>query len=115
MYAERQTQKLLNFYNVVGQFRDDCRVGFQFLYCLAGRNQSFGDGFRHHPTMQCLRDDRGSDVRFHLTARNAAEKSVQSSRLVAEVIYKNIGVNEHNVTRWQGINIHTTPRLQQAR
>src|SRR5262245_16454369 len=47
-------------YNVVGQLRDDCRVGFKFLNCLAGGNQSFGDGFGHHSSMQNLSDNGGS-------------------------------------------------------
>jgi len=69
-------------YNVVGQLRDDCRVGFKFLNCPAGRNQSFGDGFGHHSSMQNLSDNGGSDVRFHFTARHAAEKIRTISRLV---------------------------------
>jgi hypothetical protein len=113
--ASEYSPKPFNFGDVVGQLQDNCRVGFQLLHYLAGRNQSFDDSFSHHPAMQRLCDNRGCDVRFHFAARHAVEEIPAIRRQSAQIINDNVGINQRGLARWQGINIHTIPRLQRAR
>lgn len=54
MNDQHQLQQLLNLSDVVAESNDDVGIGFQLLQGLARRDQTFGNGFGHHPAVEHL-------------------------------------------------------------
>jgi hypothetical protein len=89
-------------------------TGADFCVFTRDGDQSLGDGFSDHSTMEHFGNDRCGYKRLDFFVRNAIEKCLAILRCSGKVVNDYVGIYEEACARREGVNIHTVPRIQRS-